>query len=67
MSVGFWGWVGFIVDWIPLSVGSVRPTQGRTVGLAQVSRGSAYPHVALETAEDCSIERDVVVAFARGW
>ena len=38
MSVGFWGWVGFIVDWIPLSVGSVRPTQGRTVGLAQVSR-----------------------------
>ena len=32
------GWVGFIVDWIPLSVGSVRPTQGRTVGLAQVSQ-----------------------------
>lgn len=29
-----------IVDWIPLSVGSVRPTQGRTLGIAQVSGGS---------------------------
>lgn len=28
------------VDWIPLSTGSVRPTQGRTVAMAQVSGGS---------------------------
>ncbi|KPI37513.1 NADPH-dependent FMN ArsH [Cyphellophora attinorum] len=28
------------IDWIPLSVGSVRPTQGRTLGLAMVSGGS---------------------------
>lgn len=28
------------IDWIPLSTGSVRPTQGRTLGLAQVSGGS---------------------------
>lgn len=26
-----------LVDWIPLSVGSVRPTQGRTVAISQVS------------------------------
>jgi hypothetical protein len=36
---GIFGLVGILqVDWIPLSVGSVRPTQGRTVGLAQVSQ-----------------------------
>lgn len=28
------------IDWIPLSVGSVRPTQGRTLALMQVSGGS---------------------------
>ncbi|KAL8752112.1 MAG: hypothetical protein Q9184_005837 [Pyrenodesmia sp. 2 TL-2023] len=28
------------IDWIPLSIGSVRPTQGRTLALAQVSGGS---------------------------
>lgn len=28
------------VDWIPLSVGSVRPTQGRTLGICQVNGGS---------------------------
>jgi arsenical resistance protein ArsH len=28
------------IDWIPLSVGSVRPTQGRTLGVMQVSGGS---------------------------
>ncbi|KAK3179506.1 hypothetical protein K4F52_009078 [Lecanicillium sp. MT-2017a] len=28
------------IDWIPLSTGSVRPTQGRTLALAQVSGGS---------------------------
>ncbi|KAG7535898.1 hypothetical protein FFLO_03644 [Filobasidium floriforme] len=28
------------IDWIPLSVGSVRPTQGRTVGLCQINGGS---------------------------
>lgn len=28
------------IDWIPLSTGSVRPTQGRTLGLAMVSSGS---------------------------
>ncbi|KAG7406189.1 NADPH-dependent quinone reductase ArsH [Fusarium oxysporum f. sp. rapae] len=28
------------IDWIPLSSGSVRPTQGRTLAIAQVSRGS---------------------------
>ncbi|OQN95213.1 hypothetical protein B0A48_18777 [Cryoendolithus antarcticus] len=28
------------VDWIPLSTGSVRPTQGRTLGMAMVSGGS---------------------------
>jgi len=28
------------IDWIPLSVGSVRPTQGRTLALAQVNGGS---------------------------
>lgn len=28
------------IDWIPLSVGSVRPTQGRTLAVAQVSGGS---------------------------
>lgn len=28
------------IDWLPLSVGSVRPTQGRTLAIAQVSGGS---------------------------
>ncbi|GAA97614.1 uncharacterized protein L969DRAFT_75086 [Mixia osmundae IAM 14324] len=28
------------IDWIPLSTGSVRPTQGRTLGLCQVNGGS---------------------------
>ncbi|WYZ42181.1 hypothetical protein EsH8_V_001076 [Colletotrichum jinshuiense] len=28
------------IDWIPLSEGSVRPTQGRTLSIAQVSGGS---------------------------
>ncbi|KAL9126008.1 MAG: hypothetical protein Q9217_004872 [Psora testacea] len=28
------------IDWIPLSLGSVRPTQGRTLAIAQVSGGS---------------------------
>ncbi|MDE1993211.1 MAG: NAD(P)H-dependent oxidoreductase, partial [Rhizobiaceae bacterium] len=28
------------IDWIPLSVGSVRPTQGKTLALLQVSGGS---------------------------
>lgn len=28
------------LDWIPLSVGSIRPTQGRTVALMQVCGGS---------------------------
>jgi arsenic resistance protein ArsH len=28
------------LDWIPLSTGSVRPTQGRTLAIAQVSGGS---------------------------
>lgn len=28
------------IDWIPLSVGAVRPTQGRTLALMQVSGGS---------------------------
>jgi arsenic resistance protein ArsH len=28
------------IDWIPLEVGSVRPTQGRTLGVMQVSGGS---------------------------
>jgi arsenic resistance protein ArsH len=29
-----------VVDWIPLSVGSVRPTQGRTLAVIQVNGGS---------------------------
>ena len=28
------------IDWIPLSMGAVRPTQGRTLALLQVSGGS---------------------------
>ena len=28
------------IDWIPLATGGVRPTQGKTLGLAQVSGGS---------------------------
>ena len=28
------------IDWIPLSVGSLRPTQGKTLAVMQVSRGS---------------------------
>lgn len=28
------------IDWIPLALGSVRPTQGRTLALAQVNGGS---------------------------
>lgn len=28
------------IDWVPLSAGSVRPTQGRTLSVAQVSGGS---------------------------
>ncbi|MFG1466351.1 arsenical resistance protein ArsH [Xanthobacter sp. DSM 24535] len=28
------------IDWIPLSVGAIRPTQGRTLALMQVSGGS---------------------------
>ncbi|RBR24730.1 uncharacterized protein FIESC28_02503 [Fusarium coffeatum] len=36
-------WTGIFkqqIDWIPLSTGSVRPTQGRTLAMAQVSGGS---------------------------
>jgi arsenic resistance protein ArsH len=28
------------IDWIPLSIGAVRPTQGRTLAVMQVSGGS---------------------------
>ncbi|PGH27410.1 arsenical resistance protein ArsH [Polytolypa hystricis UAMH7299] len=28
------------IDWVPLSTGSIRPTQGRTLAIAQVSGGS---------------------------
>jgi len=28
------------IDWLPLAAGSVRPTQGRTLAIAQVSGGS---------------------------
>lgn len=28
------------IDWIPLALGSVRPTQGRTLCIAQVNGGS---------------------------
>jgi arsenical resistance protein ArsH len=28
------------IDWIPLNIGSVRPTQGRTLAVMQVSGGS---------------------------
>jgi arsenic resistance protein ArsH len=28
------------IDWIPLSVGSIRPTQGKTLAVMQVSGGS---------------------------
>jgi len=28
------------IDWIPLSVGAVRPTQGKTLAIMQVSGGS---------------------------
>jgi len=28
------------IDWIPLAIGSIRPTQGKTLALAQVSGGS---------------------------
>ena len=28
------------IDWIPLSIGSIRPTQGKTLALMQVSGGS---------------------------
>jgi arsenic resistance protein ArsH len=28
------------IDWIPLSVGAVRPTQGKTLAVMQVSGGS---------------------------
>lgn len=29
-----------IIDWVPLSIGAVRPTQGKTLALMQVSGGS---------------------------
>ena len=28
------------IDWIPLSIGSIRPTQGKTLALLQVTGGS---------------------------
>ncbi len=28
------------IDWIPLSIGTVRPTQGKTLAVMQVSGGS---------------------------
>jgi arsenic resistance protein ArsH len=28
------------IDWVPLSLGAVRPTQGKTLAVMQVSRGS---------------------------
>jgi arsenic resistance protein ArsH len=28
------------IDWIPLSIGAVRPTQGKTLAVMQVSGGS---------------------------
>lgn len=28
------------IDWIPLSVGSLRPTQGRVLAVSQISGGS---------------------------
>ncbi|KAH7208494.1 uncharacterized protein BKA55DRAFT_720340, partial [Fusarium redolens] len=30
------------IDWIPLCSGSVRPTHGRTLAIAQVSEGSVF-------------------------
>jgi hypothetical protein len=30
------------IDWIPLSVGSVRPTQGKTLGICQVNGGRRF-------------------------
>ena len=29
-----------IIDWVPLSIGAVRPTQGKTLAVMQVSGGS---------------------------
>lgn len=29
------------IDWVPLSIGSVRPTQGKTLAVMQVSGGIA--------------------------
>jgi arsenic resistance protein ArsH len=37
------GMTGFMkaqIDWIPLSIGAVRPTQGKTLAVMQVSGGS---------------------------
>ncbi|MEM6588604.1 MAG: arsenical resistance protein ArsH [Pseudomonadota bacterium] len=34
------GIMKLMIDWIPLSMGGVRPTQGKTLALAQVSGGS---------------------------
>ncbi|MEL7397947.1 MAG: arsenical resistance protein ArsH [Pseudomonadota bacterium] len=34
------GIMKLMIDWIPLSLGGVRPTQGKTLALAQVSGGS---------------------------
>jgi arsenical resistance protein ArsH len=36
----FSGSVVLKIDWIPLSIGAVRPTQGRTLAVMQVSGGS---------------------------
>ena len=37
---GMWGVMKSMLDWIPLSVGAVRPTQGKTLAVMQVSGGS---------------------------
>lgn len=39
------------IDWIPLEVGSVRPSQGRTLGIAQV--GPGFPSINISACSCC--------------
>ncbi|MCJ2136637.1 hypothetical protein MKK69_21745 [Methylobacterium sp. J-026] len=56
------------IDWLPLSEGSVRPTQGRTLAVMQVSGGSQDHHcdcLQRRLALNILLDEQVIAALAR--
>ncbi|KXN65757.1 hypothetical protein CONCODRAFT_12577 [Conidiobolus coronatus NRRL 28638] len=52
------------IDWIPLSLGSVRPTQGRTFAIAQVCGGTQRFN-AMNFLTDRHSEREEIMSNGR--